>query len=226
MTYCQHKEHSHEALEKQAAHEWASIGRNAWVIMILCLILYPKPVARHWMKERRERLCLGRKDWNTVSLTDLFIISLLDNLSLCLADQYPYSFSYVRSPLPPVALGGGRVYGEKITGLHFPFWWSLWQRIDSGFLCFPRVWDKEQLMTEQGLGNILGYTWPGQVRMKYIALWAWLSRNEWQNVSIRWGRQCKWKDFANCKVLEKCCCVLKNFLPSRIIYKLHETVYT
>lgn len=174
MTYCQCKEHSHKALEKQTAHKWASIGRNAWVIMILCLILYPKPATRHWMKKRRERLCLGRKDWNTVSLTDLFIISLLGNLSLCLADQHP------RNPLPPVALGGSRVYGEKITEPHSPFWWSPWQRVDSGFLCFPRVWDKEQLMTEQGLGNILGSTWARQDPCVYVKVWSstWDLENE------------------------------------------------
>lgn len=180
MTYCQHKEHSHKALEKQTAHEWASIGSNAWVIMILCLILYPKPVTRHWMKKRRERLCLGRKDWSTVSLTDLFIISLLDNLSLCLADQYPFSFSCVRNPPPPVALGGGRIYGEKMTEPHSPFWWSPCQRIDSSFLCFPRVCDKEQLMTEQGLGNTLGYTWAGQGTCVYLKVWSstWDLENE------------------------------------------------
>lgn len=42
MTYYQHKEHSHKALEKSTIREQAFVGRNAWVIMILWLLLYPK----------------------------------------------------------------------------------------------------------------------------------------------------------------------------------------
>lgn len=73
----------------------------------------------------------------------------------------------------------------------------------SGFMCFPQVWDKEKLMTEQRLGNILGGTWGGQDTCIYVKVWSstWdledentllfaydLQGNEWQDLSIKQGR--------------------------------------
>lgn len=153
-------------------------------------------------KTRRERLCLGRKGWSTVCLTDLFIIYLLCKLS-SLAERYPDIFSCLSKSPTFCGLGGGRVHWERVTKSHPPFWWPQWQRMISGFICFPRVWDKEKLMTEQRLGNIFGGTWGGQDTCSYVKVWSstWdledentllfaydLQGSEWQDLSIKQGR--------------------------------------
>ena len=161
--------------------------------MILSLILYPKLITRHWVKKRRrERLCLGRKGWSTVCLTDLFITYLLGNLSFSLAEQYPDIFSCLRNLPPSVAWEEAGSTGRGWQSHILPFddpsdrEWSLVSYASPGYGIKKSSWLNsvwEIFWGVLGVGKTPVFMWKceaahGISRMKYIALCVWLAR-EW-----------------------------------------------
>lgn len=145
--------------------------------MILWLILYPKPVTRHWMKKtRRERLCLGRKAWSMVFLSDLFIIFSLGNLSLSLADQRPYSFSCLRNLPPSGAREEARSPGRGWLSHILPLGWPQWQRTVWGFICSPEYGIKNNSWLSRAWEIFWGGTWGGPDTCIFM----------WKCASSRW----------------------------------------